>query len=73
MNTIRVIENKTNRVLAEEVVFGMTKFFNGAETLRHNWDGKVDGGCTIKGYYTTPNNITEDTKAVINNKTWDCM
>ena len=73
MNTIRVIENKTNRILAEEVAFDMAKFFNRAEALRRKWDGKVDGGCTIKGYYTTPNNITEDTKAVINNKTWDCM
>ncbi len=73
MNTIRVIENRTNKVLEEVVVNTIAKMMVTSDTLRHKYNNKVVGGCTIKGYYTTPNNIAEDTKAVINNKTWDCI
>ena len=73
MNTLRVIENNTGKILVEEVMFGMEKFFVGAERLRLNWNNKVKGGCTIKGYYTTPDHITENAVAVINDKTFDCL
>ena len=73
MNTIRVIENKTNKVLEEIVVDTMSMMMVKGETLRHKWNNKVEGGCTIEEYYTTPDRITKDKKPVGRYKTWDCM
>lgn len=68
MNTIRVIENRTGRVLEEKQVFGM-KFILECGYLRSKWNNKVEGGCTIKGYYGEPR---EGNEPVVNDKTWDC-
>ena len=73
MNTVRVIENRTNKVLEEVVVNTIAKMMIEGDSLRHKYNNKVAGGCTIEEYYTTPEYIKEDTTPTMKIKTWDCM
>lgn len=72
MFTIRVFENKTNKMLEEMIVDTLSAFYVEIGIFRHNYDGKYDGGCTVKGWYTTPEYIDENKKEVVRFKTWDC-
>lgn len=73
MNTVRVIENRTNKVLEEVVVDTIAKMMVEGDLLRHKYNNKIVGGCTIEEYYTTSEYITEDKEPTMRLKTWDCM